>query len=134
MTTLRALAALSRRLFDCGVLPYYLHQLDRVPGAAHFAVSDARALELHARACNALLPGYLVPRLVREMPGPAKMPWSGNRNLLPDGVRDTAPGKARLWPGSHNPPAGSVALCRMTRETERVRIRRSSSGRRQQCP
>jgi EF-P beta-lysylation protein EpmB len=62
------LARLSRRLFDSGVLPYYLHQLDKVAGAAHFAVTDSRALELH-RAMTAVLPGYLVPRLVRELPG-----------------------------------------------------------------
>jgi EF-P beta-lysylation protein EpmB len=62
------LAELSRRLFDCGVLPYYLHQLDKVTGAAHFAVSDVRALALHAAMASAL-PGYLTPRLVRELPG-----------------------------------------------------------------
>jgi EF-P beta-lysylation protein EpmB len=62
------LAELSRRLFDSGVLPYYLHQLDKVAGAAHFAVTDTRALELHS-ALSAALPGYLVPRLVRELPG-----------------------------------------------------------------
>ena len=62
------LADLSRRLFDSGVLPYYLHQLDQVAGAAHFAVSDARAVALHA-ALIGTLPGYLVPRLVREIPG-----------------------------------------------------------------
>jgi EF-P beta-lysylation protein EpmB len=62
------LAELSRRLLEGGVLPYYLHQLDKVAGSAHFAVSDQRALELHARLA-ATLPGYLVPRLVREMPG-----------------------------------------------------------------
>ncbi|MEO8315946.1 MAG: EF-P beta-lysylation protein EpmB [Pseudomonadota bacterium] len=62
------LAQLSRRLFEAGTLPYYLHQLDKVAGAAHFAVSDARALELHA-VLAATLPGYLVPRLVRELPG-----------------------------------------------------------------
>ena len=68
------LAALSRRLLACGVLPYYLHQLDRVAGAAHFAVDDARARDLHARL-RERLPGYLVPRLVREVAGaPAKMP------------------------------------------------------------
>jgi EF-P beta-lysylation protein EpmB len=68
------LAALSSRLFECGVLPYYLHQTDRVQGTAHFEVSDARALEIVA-GVNALLPGYLVPRLVREIAGaPAKMP------------------------------------------------------------
>ena len=62
------LSGLSEKLFSMGVLPYYLHQLDRVAGAAHFEVSDARALELHA-ALRAGLPGYLVPRLVREIAG-----------------------------------------------------------------
>ena len=64
------LALLSERLFDCGVLPYYLHQLDRISGAAHFEVSDANAraiiVEIHR-----MLPGYLVPRLVREIAGEA---------------------------------------------------------------
>lgn len=63
-----ALAGLSERLFACGVVPYYLHQLDRVQGAAHFEVDDARALELVAEV-RARLPGYLVPRLVREVAG-----------------------------------------------------------------
>ena len=62
------LAQLSGRLFTAGVLPYYLHQLDRVAGAAHFAVDDRTALQLHA-ALLASLPGYLVPRLVRENAG-----------------------------------------------------------------
>jgi EF-P beta-lysylation protein EpmB len=62
------LAALSERLFACGVLPYYLHLLDRVAGAAHFDVDEARGKELIA-ALRAHLPGYLVPRLVREIPG-----------------------------------------------------------------
>ncbi len=65
-----ALAALSERLFAAGVLPYYLHQLDRVQGAAHFEVDDARAAELMA-ALRARLPGYLVPKLVREVAGDA---------------------------------------------------------------
>jgi EF-P beta-lysylation protein EpmB len=64
------LAALSERLFAAGVLPYYLHQLDRVQGAAHFEVNDDRALAL-AEALRARLPGYLVPRLVREVGGDA---------------------------------------------------------------
>jgi len=69
-----ALAELSERLFAFGVLPYYLHQLDRVRGAAHFEVSDARAREL-VDALRARLPGYLVPRLVRETSGErAKLP------------------------------------------------------------
>lgn len=62
------LAALSERLFAAGVLPYYLHQLDRVVGAAHFEVDDARALAL-LDALRQRLPGYLVPRLVREIAG-----------------------------------------------------------------
>lgn len=68
------LAALSLRLFECGVMPYYLHQLDRVAGTAHFEVPDARALSLIA-SINARLPGYLVPKLVRELPSaPGKLP------------------------------------------------------------
>lgn len=62
------LRALSEALFDHGVLPYYLHQLDRVSGAAHFEVSDERARALH-QALRNTLPGYLVPRLVRELAG-----------------------------------------------------------------
>jgi L-lysine 2,3-aminomutase len=65
---------LSERLFAAGALPYYLHQLDRVAGTAHFEVGDAQALALHARL-QATLPGYLVPRLVREEAGaPSKTP------------------------------------------------------------
>ncbi|MCW8126119.1 EF-P beta-lysylation protein EpmB [Microbulbifer halophilus] len=63
-----ALENLSEALFDAGVLPYYLHQLDRVQGAAHFEVDDARARALVARI-RGHLPGYLVPTLVREIPG-----------------------------------------------------------------
>lgn len=63
-----ALAALSTRAWDAGVLPYYLHQLDRVAGAAHFEVPDEEARALHA-ALAARLSGYLVPRLVREVAG-----------------------------------------------------------------
>jgi len=64
----QALVELSRRLLRGGVVPYYLHALDPVAGAAHFAVEDSRAIEL----CDQLrtsLPGYLVPRLVREVAG-----------------------------------------------------------------
>jgi L-lysine 2,3-aminomutase len=64
------LVKLSERLFAAGVLPYYLHQLDRVQGAAHFEVDDARALEL-VEAMRRRLPGYLVPKLVREVGGDA---------------------------------------------------------------
>ncbi len=62
------LAELSTRLFAAGVLPYYLHTLDRTAGTAHFEVPTARAIELH-QALAARLPGYLVPRLVMEVPG-----------------------------------------------------------------
>lgn len=65
-----ALAALSESLFDAGVLPYYLHVLDKVQGAAHFEVKDAVAKDL-LRQLNMRLPGYLVPRLVREIKGAA---------------------------------------------------------------
>ena len=64
------LVELSERLFAAGVLPYYLHQLDRVRGAAHFEVDDARALAL-IEAMRRRLPGYLVPKLVREVGGDA---------------------------------------------------------------
>src|ERR1700733_2530931 len=67
------LAELSRRLFDTGVLPYYLHVLDRVRGAAHFEIPEAQA-RLIAGDLASRLPGYLVPRLVREIYGaPAKV-------------------------------------------------------------
>ncbi len=62
------LARLSQQLFEAGVLPYYLHAVDRVRGAAHFLVPDERARELAGELASRL-PGYLVPRLVREVPG-----------------------------------------------------------------
>jgi EF-P beta-lysylation protein EpmB len=68
-----ALADLSETLFDAGVLPYYLHMLDPVAGAAHFEVPEERAMRLH-RELTGALPGYLVPKLVREVAGaPAKL-------------------------------------------------------------
>lgn len=72
--SVQALADLGERGHAAGVLPYYLHQLDRVQGAAHFEVPDAEAIALH-RALAARSPGYLVPRLVREVAGdPGKRP------------------------------------------------------------
>ncbi|MDQ1363754.1 MAG: hypothetical protein QG652_1616, partial [Pseudomonadota bacterium] len=62
------LAELSERLIECGVLPYYLHLLDAVSGAAHFDVTETEALALMAEL-RRRLPGYLVPRLVRETAG-----------------------------------------------------------------
>lgn len=67
-----ALVALSERLLSAGALPYYIHLLDRVRGAAHFEVDEARARQLLAEIATRL-PGYLVPKLVRETAGePAK--------------------------------------------------------------
>lgn len=62
------LAKLSEELFEAGVLPYYLHLPDAVAGTAHFDVPTARAIAIH-HELGAALPGYLVPRLVRETPG-----------------------------------------------------------------
>ena len=68
------LAELSEALFAAGVMPYYLHLLDPVAGAAHFEVPEAEAREIMVRL-RAALPGYLVPKLVREVPGaPSKLP------------------------------------------------------------
>ncbi len=64
------LAELSERLVEAGILPYYLHVLDPVAGAAHFDVPDDEARELVA-GLRDVLPGFLVPRLVREIPGEA---------------------------------------------------------------
>ncbi|MGP9688185.1 EF-P beta-lysylation protein EpmB [Psychrobacter sp. AOP22-C1-C5] len=58
---------LSQRLFSAGVLPYYLHVLDKVAGAAHFDSDERSAVELYW-SLLAALPGYLVPKLVRELP------------------------------------------------------------------
>jgi EF-P beta-lysylation protein EpmB len=69
----QTLADLSRALFDAGVLPYYLHVLDRVTGAAHFDLPEQRAREIAGELASCM-PGYLVPRLVREVEGaPAKL-------------------------------------------------------------
>ena len=62
------LAELSEALMAARILPYYLHLPDRVAGTAHFDVSAERAIELH-QTLAATLPGYLVPRLVKETPG-----------------------------------------------------------------
>jgi len=62
------LCSLSRRLFDAGILPYYLHMLDPVAGSAHFDVAVPHAQQLVA-AMRQALPGYLVPRLARETAG-----------------------------------------------------------------
>jgi EF-P beta-lysylation protein EpmB len=65
-----ALKRLGEALFQAHVLPYYLHLPDKVAGTAHFQVDASRAQDLIAQL-RARLPGYLVPRLVREEPGQA---------------------------------------------------------------
>ncbi|MCG6937534.1 MAG: EF-P beta-lysylation protein EpmB, partial [Gammaproteobacteria bacterium] len=61
-----ALVELSKRLFQCKTLPYYLHLLDPARGAMHFNVSKKTALHLRSQL-EARLPGYLVPKLVQEI-------------------------------------------------------------------
>ncbi|MEB6379564.1 EF-P beta-lysylation protein EpmB [Leclercia adecarboxylata] len=69
-----ALARLSNALFDAGVMPYYIHVLDRVQGAAHFMVSDDEARAI-VRELLTLVSGYMVPKLAREIGGePSKTP------------------------------------------------------------
>lgn len=80
-----ALTDLSQALSAAGVLPYYLHLLDRVAGAAHFEVAEDRARALVAELA-ARLPGYLVPRLVREeagAPGKTVIPPAETAVLTP---------------------------------------------------
>jgi len=62
------IAAHARRLLAAGVLPYYMHLTDPVDGAAHFDVDEGQAREIEAEL-RGILPGYLVPRFVREVPG-----------------------------------------------------------------
>ncbi|MBO9495630.1 EF-P beta-lysylation protein EpmB [Thalassotalea sp. G20_0] len=69
-----ALIQLGEALFKAGVLPYYLHLLDPVHGAAHFDVPDVTATRL-IQEVMANCPGYLVPRLVREIPGRPGKTW-----------------------------------------------------------
>jgi L-lysine 2,3-aminomutase len=64
------LAELCERLVDLGVLPYYLHQLDRTAGTAHFEVAPSVGHALLA-SLRARLPGYAVPKYVQEVPGEA---------------------------------------------------------------
>ncbi|ROR98770.1 L-lysine 2,3-aminomutase [Sinobacterium caligoides] len=65
---LNILSALSKRLIETGVIPYYLHLLDKVQGAEHFDINRDEAIELH-RQLRDTLPGYMVPRLVQELAG-----------------------------------------------------------------
>ncbi len=70
----QTLADLSNALFDAGVMPYYLHVLDKVQGAAHFMVSDEEARNI-MRELLKQVSGYMVPKLAREIGGePSKTP------------------------------------------------------------
>ncbi|MFM2477902.1 EF-P beta-lysylation protein EpmB [Celerinatantimonas sp. MCCC 1A17872] len=76
------LANLSEALFDADIQPYYLHLLDKVKGASHFDVSHERAVAI-MRKLHELLPGFLIPRLVREEPHkPSKTPQDLGLSLL----------------------------------------------------
>ncbi len=65
-----ALVNLNEKIFDSGIQPYYLHLLDQVQGAAHFNVSEPEAIALY-RALMTKLPGFLLPKMVREIAGEA---------------------------------------------------------------
>jgi len=62
------LCDLSEKLFSHGVIPYYLHLLDKATGTGHFEITESTAIALIAEM-QVLLPGYLVPKLVKEMAG-----------------------------------------------------------------
>jgi L-lysine 2,3-aminomutase len=62
------LIALSEKLFDAGIMPYYLHMLDPVQGASHFDVSKKHAVEIFHQI-QSELPGFLTPKLVQERAG-----------------------------------------------------------------
>ncbi|WP_028834523.1 MULTISPECIES: EF-P beta-lysylation protein EpmB [unclassified Pseudoalteromonas] len=66
--TVDAQINLSEALFDADVMPYYLHLLDKVEGASHFDIDEAQAIKIMAELLEAL-PGFLVPKLVREIGG-----------------------------------------------------------------
>ena len=67
----KVLSELSNKLFESNILPYYVHLLDKVSGAERFLVTDKRAKEIY-KTLQTLLPGYLVPRMVRDEGGYSK--------------------------------------------------------------
>lgn len=64
------LVTLSEKLFDTGIQPYYLHMFDKVQGVAHFEVEEKNAVKI-VNDTMAILPGFLMPKLVREIAGEA---------------------------------------------------------------
>ncbi len=82
--SVETLVGLSERLIDLGIKPYYLHQMDRVAGTAHFEVPEETGLNLMAEL-RQRLPGYAVPQYVREVPGEAfKVPIAERLRLNAD--------------------------------------------------
>lgn len=80
------LATLSEKLFACHIIPYYIHLLDKVEGAAHFDLPEATAIAIHQELIR-LLPGYLVPKLVCEIGGEASKTSVGNLYSKQFGLR-----------------------------------------------
>ncbi len=80
----KVLADLSRKLHSQGVLPYYLHQLDKATGVAHFEVPLGEGLQIH-KELQAQLPGYLVPRYVQEIEGESGKTILGYNSLFTHG-------------------------------------------------
>lgn len=64
----QTLKVLSDKLFQTGILPYYLHLLDKVQGASHFLIEDEQAMRIY-KTLQSLTSGYLVPKLAREIAG-----------------------------------------------------------------
>ncbi|CUS48218.1 MAG: EF-P beta-lysylation protein EpmB [Idiomarinaceae bacterium HL-53] len=86
--SVEALSSLSEKLFDWHVLPYYLHMLDRVQGAAHFDLPFSEVEQLY-RGLLAKLPGFLVPKLVKEIPGESsKTPLLPRAHELPSTLHE----------------------------------------------
>jgi EF-P beta-lysylation protein EpmB len=78
----QTLADLSNKLFESHIVPYYLHCLDKVEGAAHFDVSRQESCRIYTQL-RSRLPGYLLPVMVEEIPGRAsKMPVLCDRHTL----------------------------------------------------
>jgi EF-P beta-lysylation protein EpmB len=67
----KVLSELSSKLFESNILPYYIHLLDKVSGTERFLVTDKRAKEIYQKL-QTLLPGYLLPRMVRDEGGDSK--------------------------------------------------------------
>ena len=110
----RVLADLSNALFDAGVMPYYLHVLDRVQGAAHFMVTDEEARKI-MRELLTLVSGYMVPKLAREI-GRVRRRWicscvsskkAGGATLTCPGDKATAPSKGYISSGTYRPGRSS---------------------------